>query len=97
MAKNQKDIPAANVPPEKLEVSTPCWAPQPEESEIGRGNHMTSSYISGILSTMERWKSARNPGALLKGQHTKSHSQPLTLGYSRRNANGVDWRHARTD
>lgn len=54
---------------EEFEFPIPNWAPQPRESELGRGTHITSGYENlGILSAME------------KGQCTKSHLQPLTLG-----------------
>ena len=34
-------------------------------------------------SARRRSESARKPGAILKGQHTKSYSQPLTMVFSR--------------
>ena len=37
--------------------------------------------ISRILSVRERQGSASNPEVLLKGQHTQSGSQTLTLGF----------------
>lgn len=48
---------------------------------LGKGAHITSGYEkAGILSVWMRGKAAGNPGTLLKGQHTNSHSQAFTFG-----------------
>ena len=51
----------------------------------------------GILSVREEWKYTRKTGVLLKGQPTKSHSQPLNLGSGevREEWTRVTWRETR--
>lgn len=75
-----RDISATKVPLKEPGDSNPCQDPQPRAPEPERGAHITSAVI---LSARERSESARNPGTLLKGQHTKSSLQSLILGSSR--------------
>lgn len=66
------------LPPEEQGVSTKSMC-MGEEEPI----YHWAVKINGDLSARERQYSAQNPGALLKEQHTKSHSWPLSLGSSR--------------
>lgn len=53
---------AAKCLPEKGCLSTPCWAPQPREPELGRGLWK----LAESLFTREKWESSLDPGGLLK-------------------------------
>lgn len=67
------------------------WSqPQPRAPKPRRGAHITSGYEKQRgFCPLGRQESARNPGALLKGQCTKPHPQPLTQGFGRMEHVGV--------
>ena len=77
----QRAISAAKIPPEKHGFSSQMDSPAQSTRAGNRHPHNIWVWKSvGILSSRERLESARESGALLKGQHTKSHLQPLTVG-----------------